>query len=941
MRTLGIFFSICAASGASLYQASFQGESLPQGWAVVQGKAQVDRKVLREGKASLRIEPDGQSAALIRSAPLKLTPGKRYEVSGWLRTDGLSVRELDRTPVAMGLSLSMRSLPFDTHSASLAGTTPWKRVSLKFTAPRTDDRIEVRIAEGAAFDGKAYVEGISVDEVSEEGAWPVKAAVTTFGPAYRYPTGGWIYLHIEGEPYERGYQHGYLLAREIEGYLDRTAAELDSKDRARGLNFGRTAANALFLRGFDEEMLQEMKGIADGAAANNAKYNGRTVDLLDVVVMNTVTELGLLEPATNVLPTGIEGLGLRAPDYAKSAEKVPVTDRCSAFAATGKATRDGKMIVGHVTWWSLTLAEQTNILLDVKPTQGHRVIMQSYPAGIQSGTDYYQNDAGVILTETTIRQSPFNAAGTPVAFRARKAIQYGTNVDLVVKHLAERNNGLYTNEWLIGDAKNDEVAMYELGTRKTRLWRSTKNEWFGGTEGFYWGCNNAKDLDVRTEYFPDPKGRPAHIPFVAGDRDLKWVELYDKYKGDIDEHFGFTAFRTAPLVASATSDAKIAGSEMARNFMMWAYMGKPNEREWQPSEWSKKEYDKNNGLYPGGYRLISGTASDRLKVLVQANEAERRSADKKKDDSSTPKPVSVDAEKLWKGWLIAGSDADAWVTAGSAGYARFLRDTKDLEKDIEAWRVRTRSALREWDKPLRSYQTDVRAKGSGETLMAKSALVFDALRREMGDDKFYTFMSAFYADHSTQKVTGSEFISSAEKAAGKSLSEFFARWLDQTGIPGDSGGATYLLSSLSQRLPGTIIVYGTVAEAGTNRFAAEQLQHSWLDWYESEIPIRKDFEVTAEELAGHNVVFIGRPETNSALADWATKLGATFDGASFTFEGKPHASEYEALAQAFEHPQDPKKMVVVLAGNSPLETVRLVRQIPMDRKVAVVRTGKL
>ncbi len=36
--------------------------------------------------------------------------------------------------------------------------------------------------------------------------------------------------------------------------------------------------------------------------------------------------------------------------------------------------------------------------------------------------------------------------------------------------------------------------MYELGTNHTKLWRSSKNEWFGGTPGFYWGNNNAKDL---------------------------------------------------------------------------------------------------------------------------------------------------------------------------------------------------------------------------------------------------------------------------------------------------------------------------------------------------------------------------------------------------------------------------------------------------------------
>jgi hypothetical protein len=33
--------------------------------------------------------------------------------------------------------------------------------------------------------------------------------------ARRQDTNGWILLHIEGTPTERGFQHGYLLAREI------------------------------------------------------------------------------------------------------------------------------------------------------------------------------------------------------------------------------------------------------------------------------------------------------------------------------------------------------------------------------------------------------------------------------------------------------------------------------------------------------------------------------------------------------------------------------------------------------------------------------------------------------------------------------------------------------------------------------------------------------
>ena len=35
-------------------------------------------------------------------------------------------------------------------------------------------------------------------------------------PAYRFARGGWIYVHLEGSPADIGYQHGYLLAPEIE-----------------------------------------------------------------------------------------------------------------------------------------------------------------------------------------------------------------------------------------------------------------------------------------------------------------------------------------------------------------------------------------------------------------------------------------------------------------------------------------------------------------------------------------------------------------------------------------------------------------------------------------------------------------------------------------------------------------------------------------------------
>src|SRR5438270_11049196 len=96
---------------------------------------------------------------------------------------------------------------------------------------------------------------------------PDPKAVQRYGPAYRYPQAGWIVLHIEGKPYERGYQHGRLLAPEIAAFVNNSANQMSAQSPANGWQNARTLINALFLRRFEQEYLEEMKGIADGAAA--------------------------------------------------------------------------------------------------------------------------------------------------------------------------------------------------------------------------------------------------------------------------------------------------------------------------------------------------------------------------------------------------------------------------------------------------------------------------------------------------------------------------------------------------------------------------------------------------------------------------------------------------------------------------------------------------
>ena len=916
----------------------------PAPWQVVRGAGLIDRKAAHDGKASLAAETTDQSDTRVESPPLALKIGQRYEVKAWVRTERLEVRDLDRSPISIGAALTMSSLPFDFHSESLGGTRDWARLRLRFVATRLEDKIVFVVGPGGRVRGRAWLDDVSIEEVGWQGEGPSAAAVQTFGPGYRYPKAGWIYLHIEGEPYERGYQHGYLLAPEIGRYIERSALKLDPASRMRAWETARTMTNAMFLRGYEKEILEEMRGIADGASAHGTRFDGRAINLLDVATLNSFTEIEDLSSALHVTPTGLEGLGLQPPKYFDPKRDVPPTERCSAFAATGPATRDGKIVVGHITMWSLTLSEQTNIMLDVKPAAGHRVLMQAYPGGIQSGMDYYQNDAGIILTETTIRQSPFNVNGTPEAFRARKAVQYGTSVDEVVEILGAFNNGLYTNEWLIGDAKKNEVAMFELGTYKRKLYRSSKGEWFGGTEGFYWGCNNAKDLNVRLEYVPDPDGAPVHLPFVASDRDIKWQELYDEYKGRIDEQFGFLAFRTAPLVTSSAFDAKIASGEMARRMMCWAFFGKPNQRERVPSDWERRNYPQIAGIYPGGYSLFTAEPSAPLAALVRERESARIAAKPVKEPAAASARSPREApfkDRLWKGWILPAGDADVWLTAGSSAYYQALSGP-DWEKSLEAHRTLFLEAALRNDRAVVDLTGSPRDRHWFQLAAHKGVLILDALRREMGDDRFFRLMADFYKTNTTKPVYSSAFMTAVEKAAGRPPRDSLSRWLESTGLP-DTGaraaGAAYLMSSLFNRLGSAVLVYGTTREAGANRYAAEVIQKRCLEAYEREVPILKDFEVTEDDLRFHDLIYVGRPETNQALAEVAEKIGLDYAADVFRVGGEAHGSIDEALLVAAANPLDRSRMILVVAGNSPLETVRAASADLEPFAFAVFRLG--
>jgi hypothetical protein len=163
------------------------------------------------------------------------------------------------------------------------------------------------------------------------------------------------------------------------------------------------------------------------------------------------------------------------------ADKSRAPDKCSAFVATGRYTRDGRPVIAHNNWSGYLDGARWNVVFDLRPARGHRILMDGYPGLIHSGDDFGVSSAGIAITETTITGfKGFDPRGVPEFARARKAMQYAASIDDFDRIMRDGNNGGYANAWLVADTKTGEVARLELGLKNVTLER-TKDGYFVGT----------------------------------------------------------------------------------------------------------------------------------------------------------------------------------------------------------------------------------------------------------------------------------------------------------------------------------------------------------------------------------------------------------------------------------------------------------------------------
>ncbi len=75
---------------------------------------------------------------------------------------------------------------------------------------------------------------------------------------------------------------------------------------------------------------------------------------------------------------------------------LPDNEHCSAFIATGSWTGDGQVVMARNSWTWFDQGQYYNVVTDLEPAAGHRILMQSAPGFIDSATDYFTTDAGLM-----------------------------------------------------------------------------------------------------------------------------------------------------------------------------------------------------------------------------------------------------------------------------------------------------------------------------------------------------------------------------------------------------------------------------------------------------------------------------------------------------------------------------------------------------------------
>lgn len=254
---------------------------------------------------------------------------------------------------------------------------------------------------------------------------------------------GLLVLHLKGTSYERGFQHGSLLAEQI---FESFCKEMAKYSWIYGE--GNAEAGMKLLRDSTQlmkpyvppKLRKEIQGIADGAASR-----GKDLTFDDILLVNCVSNVLLF-------PHGLA-------DPAATTINEPFSDNCSAFAAWGNATADGKLIYGKNTDFGvMTLPNFPVVMINELPT-GYASICPSFPGAVAVASG--MNEAGIAVGSNFSGSKNATMRGTPAFFLVRAILDNAASIDDAITILSTfpRQRGM---SFIVADGKAKDAVVVEV-----------------------------------------------------------------------------------------------------------------------------------------------------------------------------------------------------------------------------------------------------------------------------------------------------------------------------------------------------------------------------------------------------------------------------------------------------------------------------------------------
>jgi hypothetical protein len=321
---------------------------------------------------------------------------------------------------------------------------------------------------------------------------------------------GWKIIEIHGDPYERGFAHGYLLHQEITTVLKKLPFAVNHEIEVSYRKYLATCKRIIspIIKQKSPEIYQELCGISRGA-----QMAGQEISVHTLIAWNAFMSM------YNYFHYDVTSL---------QSTKKRKSQRCSAFIATGKATKNGKIVMAHNSHSDLVSGSLFNIIMYLTPKQGFPFCMQTAPGYVASGTDWFLSESGMMGCETTIGdtnyQPNFKDGHLPYFCRIRQAMQYGKNLDEYAKIMTQHNAGDYAGSWLFGDTKTNEIMLCEIGLNIQNIQRTN--------DGIFYGMNSAMSFELRDKETNDQDF--FDITTSSGARNYRLYELlYKTYYGKL------------------------------------------------------------------------------------------------------------------------------------------------------------------------------------------------------------------------------------------------------------------------------------------------------------------------------------------------------------------------------------------------------------------------